>query len=302
MPLCQFARVVCCGLLSATIGIADADPNLALPSTLILQLAAPTAESPAPKQRPVDGIMDNSFFVEEAYNQEAGVVQHIFNAVYAWDELTGPDENRIDFVFTQEWPVFSQRHQLSYTLPYALAERGSDSVDGFGDMLLNYRYQLWFDEHTLTAFAPRFSLVLPTGDVSRGFGSDTVGYQWNLPFSTAVGDRWFVHANAGLTFLPDASPGQRNLLNYHSGVSTIYAATPELHWMLEWVGAWTESGDESGHEFGSVISPGVRRAFNFENDSQLVLGLAAPIGLTSSTPEVGVFLYVSFEHAFLKGN
>jgi len=30
------------------------------------------------EKRPIDGIADNSFLIEEAYNQEAGVVQHIF--------------------------------------------------------------------------------------------------------------------------------------------------------------------------------------------------------------------------------
>ena len=33
----------------------------------------------AAEERPIDVIEDNSFLIEEAYNQEAGVVQHIFN-------------------------------------------------------------------------------------------------------------------------------------------------------------------------------------------------------------------------------
>ena len=35
----------------------------------------------AQESRPIDGIADNSFLIEEAYNQEAGVVQHIFTAL-----------------------------------------------------------------------------------------------------------------------------------------------------------------------------------------------------------------------------
>ena len=37
------------------------------------------------------------------------------------------------------------------------------------------------------------------------------------------------------------------------------------------------------------------------NDSQLVLGLAAPVGLTRAAPDFGAFLYFSFEHRFAKG-
>lgn len=66
----------------------------------------------APK-RLSEGIQDNSFLVEEAYNQEAGVVQHIFNLGYGVDRLHGPDDREWAFSFTQEWPVFSQTHQFS---------------------------------------------------------------------------------------------------------------------------------------------------------------------------------------------
>src|SRR4051794_18185448 len=40
-------------------------------------------------RRPVDGIMDNSFLIEEAYNQGPGIVQHIFNAAYSVDRISG---------------------------------------------------------------------------------------------------------------------------------------------------------------------------------------------------------------------
>lgn len=260
--------------------------------------------APAPAERNVDGIMDNSFLVEEAYNQEAGVVQHIFNAAYSVDQLGGPDDRSWNLAFTQEWPVFSQAHQFSYTVPYSFARSGGVSGDGVGDVLLNYRYQAHFDEKSLRAFAPRLSLVLPTGDAQRGFGEDTLGYQVNLPFSTALGDKWFVHLNAGTTFLPDAaSAAGRDLWHYNLGGSAIYAATREIHLMVELLGVWNESLNPGGglrHEFASVISPGARKAFNFHNGSQLVLGVAAPIGLTGSAPDYGVFLYVSFEHWFVR--
>jgi hypothetical protein len=39
------------------------------------------------------------------------------------------------------------------------------------------------------AFAPRFSLVTPTGDASKGFGHERLGYEINLPFSKIVSER-----------------------------------------------------------------------------------------------------------------
>ena len=56
-------------------------------------------------------IQDNSFLVEEAYNQERGVVQHISSFSRMWNSK---DWN---YTFTQEWPAPGNwRHQLSYTL------------------------------------------------------------------------------------------------------------------------------------------------------------------------------------------
>jgi len=219
------------------------------------------------------------------------------------DKVGAPEKRTLDLAFTQEWPVFSQAHQFSYTVPYSFAWNRGQPSSGVGDVFLNYRYQAYLNDKTLTGFAPRFSLVLPTGDSDQGLGNDTLGYQWNLPFSTALGDRWFVHANAGLTYLPNiGAHGADDLLNYNLGASAIYCVSPRLNLMLEWIGTWNESLADSGgidREFSSVISPGVRYAFNFASGSQLVLGLAAPIGLTRNAPPVGVFFYFSFEHSFL---
>lgn len=256
----------------------------------------------AETKRPVDGIMDNSFLVEEAYNQEAGVVQHIYTAFYNVTRRRGPDDRNWDTAFTQEWPVFSQTHQFSYTVPYSFLDTGGNHENGIGDMLLNYRWQALFREDTLTALAPRLSLVLPTGNEHRGLGEGSVGFQWNLPFSTAIGDNWFVHLNAGGTFLPDpASTGGRSVYHHSIGGSVIYAINSDWHLMLESVGVWEEGLNSRGnrdHEFSALLAPGLRKAFNFDNGAQLVLGASAPFGVGGHAPDYGVFLYVSFEHFF----
>jgi len=262
---------------------------------LLLARATFAQEEP---RRPIDGIMDNSFLIEEAYNQEQGVVQHIFNALYGVRRITESKDRALDLTFTQEWPLYGQAHQFSYTIPYGFSWNGGKSARGLADVLLNYRYQAYLNEKSLTAFAPRFSLVLPTGNDRNGFGNGTLGYQWNLPFSTTLSDRWFVHANAGLTFLPDVGGADR--LNFNLGASAIYCVNGRLNLMVEWLGNWNETSSDSGgfeRHFSSVLSPGVRFAFNLRSGSQIVLGLGLPIGLTRTAPDLGVFLYLSFEHS-----
>jgi Putative MetA-pathway of phenol degradation len=245
------------------------------------------------------GIQDNSFFVEEAYNQEPGVVQHILTVPI--DFTNGSRE--IAPSFTQEWPVFSQTHQFSYTIPYIFTE----DENGIADIRLNYRLQAFTEDEYTPAFAPRLSLVLPSGDRDKGFGSGVVGYEFNLPFSKIVSDRWTLHFNAGMSVFPNAHD-DRHLTNYNVGASAIYAVSRDFNLMLETVAGWNEDVAEGVFAFEetverattAIISPGARYAFNLPHDAQLVVGMALPIGLTSDSPDWGLFFYCSFEHPFIR--
>src|SRR6201996_6515563 len=80
-------------------------------------------------------IQDNSFPVEEAYNQEDGVVQHIsFFERLATGEWA--------FTQTDEWPLRSLKHQLSLTMTAAQPGDNPGAGAGWGDTFINYRYQL----------------------------------------------------------------------------------------------------------------------------------------------------------------
>jgi hypothetical protein len=261
-------------------------------------------------------IADNSFLVEEAYNQEAGIVQHIFNFVPSWER--GPNARRnFDVLFTQEWPVFSQRHQLSYAVPLRRFDEsppagGGAEGGGLGDILLSYRYQLSNGEDGRLPFAcaPRASLIFPSGDVEKGLGDGKLGYQFNLPISKEFA-RWAFHFNAGLTKIPGSRAGVdplvsfagRDLDGYNLGASAIYFLKPNFHLMLETVALWDDELEADGaerHLFQSVVSPGFRWAPYTEGDTQWVLGMGLPIGISSDAPDIGIIFYMSFEHRFLK--
>ncbi len=259
----------------------------------------------AAEERPIDVIEDNSFLIEEAYNQEPNVIQHIFTAAYNNDSR----RRGWTFNFTQEWPVFSQDHQFSYSIPSFHFIDGADRVYGLGDVLINYRYQALYEDDNKPAFAPRFSLIVPTGSRRRGTGNNVVGYQWNLPFSKKFGPRFAAHANFGLTYLPhvrallDAGTGQlspkRSLVSYNVGASAIYALYPRFHLMLEWIGNFEESINDAGRPmrtFEPVLSPGFRAAVINEEKLQVVVGAAMPIGLSREADNHGAFLYLSIEH------
>jgi hypothetical protein len=257
------------------------------------------------EERPIDVIEDNSFLIEEAYNQEPGVVQHIFTAIYSADSR----QRGWTFSFTQEWPVFSQDHQFSYTIPSYHLRQDGERVVGVGDILLNYRYQLLEEGDVKPAFAPRFSLILPTGSRDKGTGDNVVGFQWNLPLSKKLTDRIATHFNAGVTYLPgvravlDSGRGQlspkHSLVSFNLGASAIYALVPRFHLMLEWVGNFDDeikNSGRAGRNFVPILSPGFRTAVVNQENLQVVVGAAAPVGLNRHAPTYGALLYLSIEH------
>lgn len=250
------------------------------------QVAAPTAKPP---------IADNSFFLEEAYNQEAGVVQHISG----FTRTSGTDAWA--YSFTQEWPFRSQRHQLSYTVP--VLQAGNPTRTGLGDLMLNYRLQAVNDEATGVAFSPRVSVSLPTGDETKGFGLGGVGIQVNLPVSKMLGSSLVSHTNAGGTWFPKA-PGagdeSTRLDAVNLGQSLIWLVTPRFNVMLEsvWTRTTTRSDFGTSDSETAFVIPGIRWAHDFKSGLQVVPGIAFPIGVGASEGTRQLFLYLSLEHPF----
>ena len=220
--------------------------------TYALLIAWLTAKAPEWK------IQDNSFLVEEAYNQDPRVVQHITTMI------RDSDHHWIG-TFTQEWPMGGIKNQISYTLP----------LDGTSDALINYRYQLLGNGETRAACAPRLSLIVGSRH-DRHFGAQAL-----VPVSVVINDRFVTHWDAGANI----EHGHTTKL---AAASVILAARPEVHLMLENV--WN-SDDRA-----LVVSPGIRWACDFPSKLQIVPGLAVPYDTRSH--EKAVLLYLSFEHPF----
>jgi hypothetical protein len=247
-------------------------------ATMLLTCARVQAQGPttADSSRKWE-ITDNSFLVEEAFNQEAGVVQNIFTWTRARDGTWGAN-------FTQEWPAPGMRHQLSYSLLYLNNGEGT----GIGDALLNYRFQLREETAGGPAISPRLSLILPTGREDEGLGEGSVGLDLNLPLSKQFGD-FYLHANAGYTWLPDV-PRTHELPTglWRGAASAIWRAAPMLNLMLEGL-----------VEFGefATVSPGFRRGWNF-GERQLVIGAAIPVTRADSRWTAALLTYFSYELPF----
>jgi hypothetical protein len=238
-------------------------------SLFALVLPRCTAQSTAPAQAPT--IQDNSFLIEEAYNQEDGVIQHINS--FLWQSQS----HNWAYAETDEWPLRSLKHQLSLTLTALHAGDFPGSGVGWGDTILNYRYQLLGSGEAKVAMAPRLSLWLPTGKSSLGRGFGSLGLQTNLPLSIQHSGRFVTHWNAGASWLPHARNefgSSASVVATNLGQSTVWLAKPRVNFLVEtfWLGGERGVGDnktEWSHDL--FVSPGVRWAYNFRNGLQIVV-------------------------------
>jgi len=257
-------------------------------------------------------IRDNAFLVEEAFNQETGVAQHIFNWIISWDRMS--EVRTRDFVanYTMELPIGSQKHQFSFTPQFLSSFEKPDGQPAeqqadIGDTFLNYRYQLLANDDFLWC-APRFTLIIPTADERFGLGTGKVGYQVNLPISR-YGDRFDFHFNVGGTIIPDVSlpanggppRGPHDLRACNVGASSFWKPRTDLNFFTETLVVWTEDINDLGDrqtDSQVFINPGVRYAICQFDEVEWVIGTSLPIGLTSETPDIGLFAYMSVEHIF----
>lgn len=264
---------------------------------ILLDLAPNSSTAAAEK------IRDNLFLLEEAYNQEPGVIQHIQSFRY----LVRSED--WEYQFTEEWPVTHEMHQISLTLP--LLHNAANDYTGLGDIMINYRYQIYQGQQMY--MAPRLSLICPTGDYHNGLGHGMFGGQFNLPVSVDFLNAWSMHLNAGVTVTPAAKSSfstdqigvdgrvpetyEKTTVDTALGAAIVWSSSPTLDFFLE-AGFYDneELGDQTSERVSTVmINPSVRWAINTSSGMQIVPGLAGNFTVYPER-EYGVVLYLSFEH------
>ena len=247
--------------------------------TLPILVASTLVSSPALGED--EDISDNGFFVEEAYNQDRGVVQHIQTM-----ELANGREWA--YSFTDEWPSPDREHQLSITVPVLHA----DGDTGLGDVSLGYGRELFQGHDDILVVTPRLSVWLPSGDADRGRGTGAAGLSLNGCVSVRANDWLVLHSNLGVS-APLSSPPASQMMpvgpSFVVAQSAIWLALPKLNFLAE---AVANLPDQE-----VVLSPGLRAAIDVSSSLQIVPGLAVPLTVENGEHDWGLYFYLSVEHA-----
>jgi hypothetical protein len=192
------------------------------------------------------------------------------------------------------------RHQLSYTV--VDAKTSQDLNRSFGDLLLNYRYQLVGDGEARLAISPRATLIVPSGSVKNASSYGGTGVQVVVPASLVLNHHFVSHYDLGGTLVPrarDAAGDVAASYGYNAAGSLIWLAHPRLNGMFEtsWTSAHLVNRPQGTDVQNTLwLAPGVRGAFNFKSGLQVVPGIAYIAGVGPSSGDRGAFFYLSFEH------
>jgi len=239
-----------------------------------LLLVAATAAAAAQAPEPPPPLRDNSFLIEEAYNQEPGVVQHV--GTFALGRIDG-----WALGFDQEWPLGGMRDQLSFSL--GLLDTGADIR--MGDIELAYRRQLVGEPESRLLVAPKFSLFWFQAVDGPDGNKEGVGGSVGLPVTFVLAPSIVTHLNAGATVGPFSPVA-------NAGASLVWLLAPTANLLVE--GIWA---GQRGSPSVYVLNPGARFAIN-AGSLQIVPGISFPIDLTGHEETDVVFFYLSFEHPY----
>lgn len=251
---------------------------------LLLLLTAPAAAQQDAGEPPA--IEVNGFFVEEAYNQEAGQLQQIGRSLVARGGAWAGE-------YTQEWPIRSERHQLE--LSAAVAHHQALAALGAG-----YRFLVIGDEGAPLALSPGVEVAWAREAAEDGEMENEWEVEALLPASIQLAHGLTASTNLGASFQlgeEDAEPG------WSVGQGLVWRATPRLNLLVEAVWSRGESplGEVESDEASLVVSPGLQYALVLRDGLQVVPGLAFPVGVGPSEGQRAVMFYLSLEHPFGRG-
>ena len=178
---------------------------------------------------------------------------------------------------------FASRQQFSIDLPMLCAHRPGDTLVRPGNIELAYRYLLAGGMEHKFAVSLNPALEIPSGDKTVAERAWGVGGALHL--DTHLADRFFTHTNIGYE-TPVAGFVEKDK-NFFYKFAAMYEATEQFQPVVEFVG---RHDFHSGLTEAALVPEGIWKA-----GEHWELKAGIPVGLTSSTPDVGVQVQVTWK-------
>jgi hypothetical protein len=293
---------------------------------LLCTLHAPLIAQTSPESRADPEEPDFAFISGSAYTQVKNTMQIIHQSSYGTRRFprTGGflHEDQYQFFQRVEYGI-TDRWETDFQLPVQGSRTRMDgstveSTHAFGDGLVGLRYRFLDEEKAPVTLTMGPQIIFPSGSVSKGTGSGSTGFAWDVAVSKDRRGPVFLYTTANYHAFPcaqDPTPGssERFLL---SGVNFAAAlgiralerdregSHHDIHVFLEGGGAWEQQIDRGatagtrGDQLSWVVSPGIRYGYLTSRKTLVEIGFSAPIGLGPNGPKHGFILQFQYEFYF----
>jgi len=174
--------------------------------------------------------------------------------------------------------------------PYAwtkVMDRPSDSTettDGFGDVTLGLRQNLWGNDGGVTALAVVGSIKFPTA--SDGLGNDKVQGSLGCALGLSLPGDFTLGASATFDFVPRLD-NDRSSVDFTHSIGLGHAIVGDLSGYLEYTGSANFRHDET---YRGLIGTGL--TYKLTDDLQLDAGVR--VGLTTSADDLAFLAGISY--------
>lgn len=296
----RFLLLVVCALPVGAQSVSDAQPSDTPPlekKPASSNTRGATRQQQASEARPKRWLQSNDLLVETPYTQERGEVQHTFRLGRTRAETWAA-------TFEQEWPLWSAKHQLSFTVPSQLG-RNDAGARGFGDVTVEYAYQLIGNNESRVTLTPKLGVSFPTGKVAQELGIGAPGVEVSVPVGVQLTPSFGMVSNVAASTFGKAvnSEGERyRYKRLEAGHSFVWYARPRFNALLEakWERAIAvEDAGERQRRDEFFVAPGIRWA-HLWGKAVIAPGISFPIGVGPSRRDRGVIFSLVIEHGFGK--
>jgi hypothetical protein len=178
---------------------------------------------------------------------------------------------------------FATRQQISIEMPVLCGHEPGRTLFRPGNLELQYRYLLAGGAERRFALSVNPSIGIPSGDKRLAERAWEVGGAVHL--DTHLADRVFTHMNIG--YETPVAHFEEKEKNFFYKFAAMYEASERVQPVLEFVG---EHDFHSGETRAALVPEAIWRA----GERWEIKG-GLPVGLTRSTPDIGVQLQVTWK-------
>lgn len=242
-----------------------------------------TLLDPTPRPRLRDLSTDRPDITESPFTVDAG---H-FQAELSFLEYTHGDGGQDQYAVLPMNLKLGLLNQVDLQLvvnPYIRTESDDETVDGFGDLQLRSKVNLWGNDEGTTSLAVMPFVQFPTA--ADGVGSDRVEGGLILPFAMELPGEWSLGLMAELDVVRDERNEDYGIDFVHT-VAVGRGIVGPLGGYLEYIGV---APHQTGGGYQAAIGLGL--TYGWSADVQLDAGVN--LGLSDSADDVVLFTGISF--------